>query len=85
MFRNPIRRVDIIYTFLDEKAMNMLKPYLKNLMKTGTRVVSLTYEIPDVKPTHVFDAYEDIQLALLSTLASELTDKLREYKIYVYA
>ena len=85
MFRNPIRRVDIIYTFLDEKAMSMLKPYLKNLMRTGTRVVSLTYEIPDVKPTHVFDAYEDIQLALLSTLASELTDKLREYKIYVYA
>jgi len=84
MFYNPLRRVDIVYTFLDEKAMRLLRKDLEEMIEKGTRVVSLTYRIPEMKPTLILNAYDESLLEPIRTLVGDLIEKLREYKIYVY-
>ena len=84
MFYNPLRRVDIVYTFLDEKAMRLLRRDLEEMIERGTRLVSLTYRIPERKPTLVLNAYDESVLEPIRTLVGDLIEKLREYKIYIY-
>ena len=84
MFYYPLRRVDIIYTFLDEKAMRLLKEDLEEIIDRGTKVVSLTYRIPKRRPTLTFRAYDKKVLEVMRALLGDVTDKLREYKVYVY-
>ena len=84
MFYHPLRRVDIVYTFLDEKAMKLLRQDLEEMIGKGTKVVSLTYRIPGRKPALVLNAYDESILDPVRTLVGNLIDKLREYKIYVY-
>ena len=64
--------------------MRLLRRDLEEMIEKGTRVVSLTYRIPEMKPTLILNAYDESLLEPIRTLVGDLIEKLREYKIYVY-
>ena len=64
--------------------MKLLRKDLEEMIEKGTRVVSLTYRIPERKPTLILNAYDESVLEPIRTLVGDLIEKLREYKIYIY-
>ncbi|RLG63934.1 hypothetical protein DRN89_03085 [archaeon] len=84
IFYNPLIRMDVVYTFLDEKTMEKLKEYFEEIVKRGVKIISLTYKIPGINPTVILDAYDEEQLRLLRLILGDLARKLKAYKIYIY-
>ena len=84
IFYNPLMRMDVVYTFLDEKTMEKLKEYFEEIVKRGVKIISLTYKIPGISPTVILDAYDEEQLRLLRLILGDLARKLKAYKIYIY-
>ena len=53
IFQTDISEADVIYCFLNVEAMKKLKPKLLFQTKSGTKIISYQFSIPDTEPEKV--------------------------------